>query len=300
MIQRGRVRINGTLVTSLPAWADPQRDRIEVDGRPLPRPRQGSKTDRVYVALHKPKRVISTTDDPQGRKSVTDLIELPPSRLRRLYPVGRLDAESTGLILLTNDGELANRLTHPRYGVTKRYHVTVQGRLEEQDVHRLRKGLMLTQGPAHREDPAALGGQSQGKPPVKRAMVSRVKLIGYEKDPQGGQRTALSVELREGQNREIRRLMARLGFKVRRLRRVAIGPLTVKGLGVGQWRQLRPAEVKRLRKAAKLSDAAPQGEGSSEPADTRRGPARGGPREGSMAAARPEEADPAAHPGDRP
>jgi hypothetical protein len=131
-------------------------------------------------------------------------------------------------------------------------------------------------------------------------MVSRVKLIGYEKDPQGGQRTALSVELREGQNREIRRLMARLGFKVRRLRRVAIGPLTVKGLGVGQWRQLRPAEVKRLRKAAKLSDAAPQGEGSSEPADTRREPARGGPREGSMAAARPEEADPAAHPGDRP
>lgn len=242
LVTEGHVRINGRLVKDLPAFVDPLADRIEVDGRTIGKPpRHGGQ--KLYIALHKPKQVISTTRDPQGRRCVTDLIE-PVARRARLYPVGRLDAQSTGLILLTNDGLLANGLTHPRYEVAKRYEVTVRGRLLEEDLQRLRKGLFL-----------ASPARSQLAEP-KRTAVESVRLLGHQADRTRGNLTQLLVTLTEGQNREIRRLLARLGYKVRRLHRTAIGPLTIKGLAAGQWRMLRAAEVHRLKKTAGMGATA--------------------------------------------
>ncbi|MFA9478407.1 pseudouridine synthase [Phycisphaerales bacterium AB-hyl4] len=252
LIEEGRVRVNGTPVRELPAWVDPANDRIEVDGQPLPRPR---KTDRrtarhTYVMLHKPRNVISTTDDPEQRKTVLDLVDLPGHA--RLYPVGRLDADSTGLMLLTDDGELANRLTHPRYGVTKQYRVSIRGKLDANDLVAMKKGLFLAapdRGDAPRRPgpPGKPGGPS---PRAKRASVEQVRILGFERDRARGDRTTLAITLREGQNREIRRLLARLGYKVRRLKRMAIGPLQLKGLGVGQWRLLDARERQALYREA--------------------------------------------------
>ncbi|QDU70806.1 pseudouridine synthase [Mucisphaera calidilacus] len=240
LIEQGRVSVNGEVVRALPVWVDPQTDRIVVDGELLAKPRKGPKRAVVgfghtYVMLHKPRGVISTTDDPQGRRRVTDLID--PGLARRVYPVGRLDADSTGLILLTDDGELTNRLTHPSYGVSKRYIVSVRGRLEEEDLEKLRKGLYL----ADRKVKPGAGG-----PAGKRASVDEVVIIRHEVDRTRGDRTLLGITLSEGQNREIRRLMARVGLKVRKLKRVGIGPLRLKGLSVGHWRPLTRMEIHKL------------------------------------------------------
>ncbi|MCX5659438.1 MAG: pseudouridine synthase [Planctomycetota bacterium] len=256
--------------------------------------------DRVYIALNKPRNTITTASDPEGRTSVLDLVELPPNYARRIFPVGRLDADSTGLLILTNDGELANRLTHPRYGVVKEYLVSVKGALTPADVEQLQSGLYLahpTKGRGRSRPPGAgpgaerksveLLGTTAGKPPrptrgtpfsydpqrdeaagtastlnpatatgavagvrVKKAAMEDVVVLEQQRDVTRGDRTRLLVRLREGQNREIRRLMARLGFKVRRLQRVAIGPVTLKGLPVGGWRMLTPHEVRGLMRAS--------------------------------------------------
>jgi pseudouridine synthase len=245
MIEQGRVRVNGQLVTALPAWVDPHADRIEVDGQIVPG--SGKKTrDKTgpprhyYVMLNKPRHVISTTRDTHGRKDVTDLVQLPAApgkKPPRLFPVGRLDADSTGLMLLTNDGDLANRLTHPRYGVPKQYRVSVRGRVSDQDIEQLKQGLYLAQ-----EGPRGKTG--------KKARITELTKIGHQRGKDGEERTELMVTLREGQNREIRRLLARLGHKARRLHRVSIGPLKLKGVAVGEWRMLTIKEVGMLRKAA--------------------------------------------------
>lgn len=249
LITAGRVTVNGQRITALPAWADPLSDRIEVDGEPIARPRKAghghAAPQHVYIALHKPRRVISTSRDEAHRTSVVDLVDLPSELARRVFPVGRLDADSTGLILLTNDGELANRLTHPRYGVSKEYLVSIRGHLSLEDVEKLKKGLYLAPTPAEKQ-------QRGPESAAKRAAISEVKLLGYDRDEQRGDRTKLLLTLREGQNREIRRLMARLGYNVRRLQRVAIGPITIKGLASGSWRLLHPTEVHKLKKAAGL------------------------------------------------
>ncbi len=237
-ITDGRVTVNGDRVTQLPAWVDPGRDRIAVDGEELPRPRRG-KGGQVYVMVNKPRKVISTNDDPEGRTRVIDLVDHPGAP--RLFPVGRLDADSTGLILLTNDGELANRLTHPRYEVAKRYEVKIKGRLTQEDAAKLRDGLILAHRPADAADPRP-----------KRAAMESVRILGHERDAQRGDRTTIGVTLREGQNREIRRLLARLGYNVRKLKRTAIGPVQLKGVPVGGWRPLTPTELQKLRKAAGL------------------------------------------------
>jgi len=234
MIREGRVRINGTVVRTLPAWVDPQHDQVEVDGQRL-RPHRSSH-EPCYVLLNKPRHVISTTHDPEGRRHVTELV----STGRRLYPVGRLDADSTGLILLTDDGDLAHRLTHPRYEVAKVYRVSVRGRVTDEDVQKLKKGLFLV----GRGDPG--GGTT------RRASFAHVRLISRMHRRGKEPRTRLAVTLREGQNRQIRRLVARLGHKVLRLERVSLGPLRIQGLPVGHWRHLRPGEVASLRRAAGL------------------------------------------------
>jgi 23S rRNA pseudouridine2605 synthase len=253
LIIQGRVKVNGHTVKKMPVWVDPQYDRVTVDGEPIRRPRKKHASPggsggaggtggaaKAYVMVNKPRRVICTNDDPQGRKRVIDLVDIPIAA--RLFPVGRLDYESTGLILLTNDGELTNRLTHPSYEVTKRYLVNVQGRLTEADTQKLRKGLYL----AHRGKPGGEGAN------VRRAAAAVVKVLGHETDRTRGDRTALSITLKEGQNREVRRILARLGHKVRKLQRVAIGPVKLKGLALGEWRMLTATEVNMLKKAAGL------------------------------------------------
>ena len=265
MILEGRVRVNGETVTTLPVFVDPGEDRVEVDGKRIAFGRGvkgeakrhaaggvreavsggagGGGADHFYIMLNKPRGVISTTQDPQGRRTVLDLVELPRGVHRRIYPVGRLDADSTGLLLLTDDGELANRLTHPRYEISKQYHLSIRGRLSDEDMQNLRNGLIL----ARRRPPGAPKGQ-----PARKAAMADVTLVGYQHDKAGQDRTVLDVTLKEGQNREIRRMMARLGFNVRRLQRTAIGPVQLKGLGPGKWRMLTTAERGALFRAAGL------------------------------------------------
>jgi pseudouridine synthase len=238
MIEEGRVQVNGKSVTALPAWVDPQSDRLTVDGKTIvARGSMGKGARRVYIMLNKPRHTITTTSDPDGRPSVLDLVKSPGNA--RLFPVGRLDAESTGLLLLTNDGELGQQLTHPSYEVEKEYHVSVKGHLGDEDMELLKRGLMLTTDPR----------KSRKGPRPKRASVLKMRLISRGRSKGGNQRTRLSMTLAEGQNREIRRLLARLGFPVKRLERVKIGPLKLKGLASGEWRHLTSREVTPLRNA---------------------------------------------------
>ncbi len=256
MILDGRVSVNGEFVTKLPAWVDPQQDVIEVDAR---RVAGASRTKRgdvrhTYVMLYKPRHTISTTDDPEGRRHVLDLVDHPARP--RLFPVGRLDAESTGLMLLTDDGELANRLTHPSYEVPKQYQVSVKGKVTEADLEKMKKGVFLADQRVVRRNPAGgaatRGSVREQKRAAKRAAVESVRILNHEVDRSRGDRTTLSITLKEGQNREIRRVLARTGFKVRRLKRVAIGPVRLKGLAIGEWRPLEAREVRALRKATGL------------------------------------------------
>ncbi len=254
LIEAGRVTVNGDRITRLPAWVDPFEDRVEVDGEPLIKPRNSTKkfvtAGKLYLMVHKPRGVLSTNADPEGRRVLLDLI--PPSVVpagTRLFPVGRLDADSTGLILMTNDGELTHRLTHPSFGITKRYLVSAKGRLVEDDLKKLRKGLVLAD--------RAPGSSAEGQAPRvsqggKKAVMESVSILRHETDRQRGDRTTLAVILAEGQNREIRRLLARVGIKVKKLKRTAVGPLRLKGLAPSEWRMLQPAEIHQLRRAVKL------------------------------------------------
>lgn len=239
MIEQGLVRVNGKLVTGLPAWVDPRHDQINVDGHRLSLGPASRTAGKIYVMINKPRGVISTVRDPQGRRRVTDLVDLG----QRLYPVGRLDADSTGLIILTNDGDLTAHLTHPRYEVPKQYVAYVSGRLSTEDIQRLRRGLVL----ARRSS-----GGSGKKPEARRASAVRVRQLGHHRSRTRGEYTRLQLTLQEGQNRQVRRMLARLGHKVRRLERVAIGPLRLKGLGLGQWRSLTAGELRGLRRVAGL------------------------------------------------
>jgi len=243
IVLEGRVSVNGVPVTDLPAWVDPRRDRVALDGRPVARPPKPGDPSRRrrHLVLHKPVNVITTTDDPEGRRTVLDLLDSDRFDARRLYPVGRLDADSSGLILITDDGPLAHRLTHPRYQVPKDYEVTVRGRVGPETLEKLREGLLL----AHRR---RRGRASR----VRRARMASVAIAGTVRDKRRGDRTKLEVRLTEGQNREIRRLLERLDHKVMQLKRVRLGPLTVKGLAPGAWRPLERREVQALYRAAKL------------------------------------------------
>ncbi len=227
MIAEGLVKVNGEVIDALPAWVDPLKDKINVDGRPLRAAQR-----HIYVMLHKPAGFVCTNSDPEGRRLATALVEHPSQA--RLYPVGRLDMDSSGLLLLTNDGELANRLTHPRYEVHKEYEVLVKGRLEPADVARLEEGIFLPNEAA----------------PGSRTRESHLKIL--RRDPT---RTLLTMELREGRNRQIRRMLADLGHPVKTLRRIRMGPVRLRGLAIGAWRDLTHSELLQLRKEA-FADAA--------------------------------------------
>lgn len=223
LIVSGAVAVNATPITTMPAWVDPARDRITVNGK-----RIKTSPRHLYIILFKPKGVICTNADSQGLPRAIDLVKHPSGA--RLFAVGRLDVDSSGLLLLTNDGDLANRITHPRYHMPKIYEVTVKGSLDAESVKKLEKGLFL-------HDRKERHGS--------RTARSRLKLIKRDRD-----RTRLLMELREGRNRQVRRMMVRAGHPVKKLRRIQLGPLRLKGLRVGEWRQLTARELAVLKRAA--------------------------------------------------
>jgi 23S rRNA pseudouridine2605 synthase len=218
LIREGRVSVNGRVVTELGTKADPSRDKISIDGRLV----QAAQT-AIYLALNKPTGVVTTLSDPEGRPTVRDLL----GRLReRVFPVGRLDFHSAGLLLLTNDGELAQRLTHPRYGVHKAYRVKVKGRVVPEQIEQLTKGVALRDG---------------------MSAPARVRIVEA-----GERKTWLEITLAEGKNRQVRRMCEAVGLSVEKLSRIAFGPLKLGKLEVGAVRALTEAEVVKLRRAAGL------------------------------------------------
>ena len=210
LILEGRVEVDRQLVTELGTRADPQTQEIRVDGQVI-RPQR-----RVWYLVNKPKGFVCTNKDPEGRPRVVDLV--PEGE--QLFTVGRLDKASEGLILVTNDGEVANQLTHPRYGVPKTYRVLVAGSPTRQALAELQKGVHLAEGFAKVDGLRTRGKRRQG--------------------------TVLELVLREGKNREIRRLLARIGHKVLELKRIAIGPLKLEDVPSGAYRELTRREVKQL------------------------------------------------------
>jgi len=240
-VRAGRVRVNGRRVLELPCLVEPARDLIEIDGEVVDLGTGAARLSRqrLYLILNKPKGVISTARDPGGRVNVVDLVQkaVPPGD--RVYPVGRLDADSTGLVLLTNDGELAHRLAHPSSGITREYRVAVQGALDGAALAQLSRGLYL----------ADAGSPDGG---AKRARMKNVRVLKRLKDRRRGDLSLVSVTLTEGQNREIRRLFARVGIKVRSLERVALGTLRLGHLPPGRYRLLGNEEILQLRRSVRL------------------------------------------------
>ena len=213
MITSGRVFVDGERVTD-PARQVGESNRVAVDGRPV-RPESPE-----YHVLNKPRGVVATVHDPQGRRKVTDLVR---SRAR-LYPVGRLDIDSSGLIILTNDGELANRLMHPRYEVEKTYRAKVRGKVTDEALRELRSGVELDDG---------------------RTAPASVRVI-----ESGARGTVLELVIQEGRNRQVRRMCEAVGHPVTELERTGYGPLTLGELRRGRARELAPAEVETLMKAS--------------------------------------------------
>jgi 23S rRNA pseudouridine2605 synthase len=259
LILEGRVEVDRHVVTELGTRVDLERQEIRVDGEALPRPKL------VYFAVNKPEGVVSTSRDPSGRPRVIDL--LPPNT-PRVFCVGRLDISSEGLILVTNDGELANGLTHPRHGVEKIYQVQVAGQVERDVLAQLHRGMHLAEGFAH---------------------ARQVRIKSRRK-----RSTILEMVLDEGRNREIRRLLARVGHKVQRLKRIAVGPVRLGELPTGAVRQLTKKEIQLLQQAVH------------SPSGSRRGraidassPLGGGPGRGNFTEHRSETRDPIKHRGRR-
>ena len=240
-IRAGRARVNGRLVLELPCLVDAARDLIEFDGAVVDTHRRmtAEPRERLYLMLNKPRGVISTARDPGGRANVVDMVRPAVPAGDRVYPVGRLDADSTGLVLLTNDGELAHRLAHPSHGVAKEYRVAVQGELSDAALARLGRGMFLADA-SSRE-----GG-------AKRARLQQVRVLKRMRDRRRGDLSLVSITLHEGQNREIRRLFARVGIKVKSLKRVALGTLQLGKLPSGHFRSLRAEEILALRRAVNL------------------------------------------------
>jgi 23S rRNA pseudouridine2605 synthase len=220
LVLDGRVTINGHRTTELPVLVDPASDRITVDGRPIRLERH------VYYLLHKPRGVFCTQDDPAGRRRAIDLLT---GVRERVFPVGRLDAEATGLLLFTNDGDLAQRLTHPRHGVPRTYRAEVAGCPGERTLDQLRRGAWMGEG---------------------RASPAEVSIIH-----RGRERSILEIVYREGRKGLVRTLLARMGHNVRRLHCIAMGKLSIRKLPVGAYRALTSAEVEKLRLSAAGEDA---------------------------------------------
>ncbi|QDV54235.1 pseudouridine synthase [Rosistilla oblonga] len=259
LITEGRVDIDGQPVIELGTRVDPRASKIRVDGVSI-RPAK-----LVYFALNKPVGIVTTNRDPQGRPRVIDLI----NEHQRVFPVGRLDRNSEGLILMTNDGDLSEMLAHPRHGVRKTYQVTVAGLVQAETLKQMREGVHF----------------HEGRFQVEGVSIKRTR----------GKATELEIVLREGKNREIRRILARLGHKVVQLKRTAIGTLKLGDLPTGAYRPLNSREVKKLRDEVVASQAAaeadqpprPRKGGARKGVARKTGPATGRPTAGRPAAGKP-------------
>ena len=221
LIEAGRVSVNGEIIQALGEKVDDARDRVEIDGRPI-----RVKVETSYLMLNKPVGFIVTMKDPQNRPSITDLL---PAHDLGVVPVGRLDYDSEGLLLLTNDGELAHRLMHPRFKVTKKYRVRIKGRPEHKMLRRLEKGVIL-----------------DGR---KTAPAKIIRLRS------GTRTTEVAVEIHEGRKREIRRMFDVIGHPVLTLKRVSFGELPLGRLRSGQWRRLTRDEISALKRLVGLKSA---------------------------------------------
>ena len=210
VMAEGRVTVNGDVVREMGAKADAAQDDIRVDGV-----RVKAAAERVYLLLNKPKGIVTTRHDPEGRRTVMDLV--PP--VAGLFPVGRLDVTTEGLILLTNDGEFAQRVSHPRYEVSRVYHAKVRRVPTAETLERLRRGVRV-----------------EGE----RLAVDRARIL------EGENNAWIELTLHEGKHHEVRRLLEAVGHPVSKLKRVALGPLTARALEVGEFRHLTPAEVRQL------------------------------------------------------
>lgn len=216
-IENGRVRVNGQVVTTLGVKVDPAHDVVEVDGVPL------SLETPVYLMLHKPAGYVTTVRDPRGRPTVIDLVR---GIRERVFPVGRLDYSTRGLLLLTNDGPLAHRLTHPSYGVVKVYRARLRGAVTDEAIQRLRQGVLLEDGVT---------------------APARVRLLSRE-----GNSSCIEIGIHEGRNRQVRRMAEAVGFPVAELIRVRFGPLVLGDLPEGKFRRLQENEVAALKKLVSI------------------------------------------------
>jgi 23S rRNA pseudouridine2605 synthase len=212
LILDGVVRVNRKVVDELPVFVDPEKDVITVNDRKI------YAVQKVYFLLNKPKGVICTNSDPQGRKKAIDIVKAR----ERIFCVGRLDADSTGLIILTNDSEMTNKLTHPKYGVSKTYVVGVKGEVSGEQIEKLKRGVWLAEGKTNR---------------------SAVKVLR-----RSHRESSIEITIREGLNRQVRRMLAKVGLAVKSLARTRIGKIDGRGLGVGKFRTLTKAEVEYLKK----------------------------------------------------
>lgn len=218
LISEGRVSVNGKPVNRQGLRVDPEHDQVIVDGRTLP---PETAVRQLTILLHKPTGCLTSLKDPAGRRLVSDYF---PAIKERIYPIGRLDFNTSGLLLCTNDGELANRLMHPRYKIEKEYLVTVKGFFRDDDLARLHKGLQLEDGPT-KAIRASLDERSRE--------VSRLRLV-----------------IGEGRNRQVRRMMQALSYRVEALARTGYAFLSLQGVKQGKWRRLSEAEVDRLNALA--------------------------------------------------
>ncbi len=264
LIEAGRVEVDGEVVTKLGTTVTADVSKVRVDGVLL------KKQKLVYFAVNKPVGFVTTNRDPHGRPRVIDLV--PPDE--RVFPVGRLDRNSEGLILLTNDGELAQKLTHPKFGVRKVYRVTVAGKVDPETMRQMRKGIYIAEGFVRVEGAKLMKSRSRS--------------------------TEMEIVLREGKNREIRRILARLGHKVQHLRRIAVGPLRLGDVPSGAYRVLSNQEIDKLWMATETStDPPPRRRGTKKHAGKRgstasRRPTKGKKGERRKSAARGADAEPEA------
>ena len=226
LVLNGRVAVNGRVVTNLATKVDPRRDRVALNGHPLT-----LLEDTVYLVMNKPKDALTTMSDERGGTTVMDLLKTR----KRVFPVGRLDRNTTGILLFTNDGEFAHRLMHPRFEIPKCYHVTCSRTVTVEHLQQLRRGVRLGDG---------VSGPAE------------VELV------RGGRGKEVGIVIREGRNREVRRMFEALGYEVLKLDRVAYGPVTKEGLARSETRSLTRGEVRKLMALAGMEEKVDTGEGA--------------------------------------
>lgn len=216
LILDGVVKVNGKVIEQLPAFITPDVDTITVNGKKV------ISALKVYFLLNKPKNIICTNKDPQGRRKAIDLVNTD----KRVFCVGRLDADTMGAIILTNDNELCNRLTHPRYELPKTYVAAVKGKVQGEDIEKIKHGIWLAEG---------------------KTSKARLKVVS-----RNNKLTLLEIIISEGKKRQIRRMIAKVGYKIKTLKRTHIGKIPIKGVGTGQYRPLTKSEINYLKKATGL------------------------------------------------